>query len=227
MNTRDVAIGFGATMLVAAPVAFFVAHEVAESPTKDTVSTPEPPAPRRSQPSSAPAPPPAPAPKSDRETLSSFSYSRALALARKKVVPVSDGNSFDGGTMVFTVWAALAMRLSDVQVAKNETSSALVKKDAQGEVGKRVCVRGSVIEIYVRRETLDDGDEYKWALGTLMAASGSLYRFHAAGSTGKLVEGSSGRFCGVVTGMVEYESMGGARMQAVKAVGMFDLPENR
>jgi hypothetical protein len=51
--------------------------------------------------------------------------------------------------------------------------------------------------------------------------------FYAVGETGDLVAGSRTRLCGIVTGLHSFLNSGGGVTHAIRAVGMFDLPENR
>jgi hypothetical protein len=130
-------------------------------------------------------------------------------------------NDTSKGTVLLTMWAAKNLKWDDVAVKRNETSLALVKKDSEAARGKRMCVSGLIIQIQV--EKLDTG---KIAEGLLMTYDQSLIHFAAAGSSGDLVERSSTRLCGVVTGRYEYSNSGGGTGHAVQIVGMFDLSEN-
>lgn len=146
-------------------------------------------------------------------------FAGALAEALPGMEDVTESSS--DGTLLFTVWAGKKMRWTDVAVAKNETSVAKVMKDSRAERGKRMCVKGSIIQI------ARDGDLFVGLMGTGGYGLGDVVHFFAAGSTGELVQRSRGRFCGVVTGRFTYSNAGGGTTHAVDAVGMFDLPENR
>lgn len=125
------------------------------------------------------------------------------------------------GARFLTLWAADHAQLKNFVVQKNETSSALIKKDEDDARGKRMCVGGSVIQIAKanREPVIYDG--------LLMNDSGNLFKFIAVGSTGKLLEHSAARFCGVVTGVYSYQTQGNQFRDAVRMVGMFDIPENK
>lgn len=131
-------------------------------------------------------------------------------------------NQSGDGTLMFAAWARKSMTWSDVGVEKDETSYALVMKDAEEERGKRLCVPGNIIEIEVMKSDIGKVHD-----GLLSSDARNLFKFIAVGSTGKLVERSRTRFCGVVTGRFDYSNSGGGTGHAVKMVGMFDLPENK
>ncbi|MFO0738937.1 MAG: hypothetical protein U0270_23785 [Labilithrix sp.] len=78
------------------------------------------------------------------------------------------------GTLLFLAWASKAMVWSDVGVAQDESSYALVMKDADAdeERGKRMCVPGNLIQISVEK-----ADVGKVHIGLLMSDAGDLYRF--------------------------------------------------
>lgn len=144
----------------------------------------------------------------------------AFAIAKPEMVDAHDDEG--KGTLLFLAWAAKSMVWSDVGVAQDESSYALVMKDADEERGKRMCVPGNLIQISVEK-----ADVGKVHIGLLMSDAGNLYRFLGVRSSGSLVQRSRARFCGVVTGRYDYSNSGGGTGHAVKLVGMFDLPENR
>ena len=94
-----------------------------------------------------------------------------------------------------------------------ETTVALVEKDAEPEVGKRLCAEGEIDRI----ERRDVGTR-KTFVGTLRTDAGDRIAFTAVGSTGDLVKRSRARFCGIVTGKI---------MTDAAVFGLFDLPETR
>lgn len=123
------------------------------------------------------------------------------------------------GADLLALWATGHMAWSDVAVKQNETSFALVQKDADAQRGKRLCVSGGMIQIGKVNE--------EWFRGLLMTGASNLYNFLSVGDTGELVEGSRARFCGVVIGSYSYDNSGGGTGHAVQVVGLFDLPVNR
>ena len=143
------------------------------------------------------------------------------ALAASVPLMADSTNGSSRGSDLFTVWSAKRLSWSDVAVTKDETSIALVMKDSDAERGKAMCVSGSIVEIAAVHTNV--GTIYQGEIATLR----SLVRFRAVRSSGKLVESSSARFCGFVTGRYDYANSGGGVSHAVEMVGMFDLPENR
>lgn len=123
------------------------------------------------------------------------------------------------GADLLALWATGHMAWSDVAVKQNETSFALVQKDADAQRGKRLCVSGGMVQI----GKVND----EWFRGLLITGSSNLYNFLSVGDTGDLVEGSRARFCGVVIGSYSYDNSGGGTGHAVQVVGLFDLPANR
>lgn len=146
----------------------------------------------------------------------------AEAVSFAKPFMTDEHNSISPGTGVLGAWALKHMKLSDVLVAKDETSYALVQKDPDEARGKRFCYGGTVVQIAVVKTELGKGFE-----GLLVNRRGELFNFFAVGSTGELVQNSWGRICGAVIGKYDYSNSGGGTGHAVQLVGMFDLPENR
>ena len=144
----------------------------------------------------------------------------ALAIAKPEMEDSFQNHSL--GTRLLAYWAADNLRLPEVAVAKNETSFGLIKKDTEAELGKRMCVRGEIIQI--AKQTLVDRKLF-W--GLVRTYSDHLVSFWAAGSTGTLVERRSSRFCGVVTGEYDYTNSRGGTGHSVELVGLFDIAENR
>jgi hypothetical protein len=127
-------------------------------------------------------------------------------------------NQSSMGTQLFAFWANVKMKWSDVDISKDETSFGMVKKDIDPERGKRMCWSGSIVQI---QKTPDMGFN-----GILMTKKGNVIHYYAAGSTGELVEKSSARFCGFVTGLFSYGNTGGGVTHGIDMVGMFKLPAN-
>lgn len=131
-------------------------------------------------------------------------------------------NTTSEGAVVFAAWAFNHLKLSDVLVAKDETSFALVQKDPDEERGKRLCYGGRIVQITVVKTPFGKGYD-----GILANQRGELFKFLVAGRTGALVERSWARVCGIVIGKYDYSNSGGSTGHAIQVVGMFDLPENR
>lgn len=170
----------------------------------------------------ADAPEPAPPPETSIEDRirEKESLAEALAVAAPLMSDTTDELS-DGGILL-SKWAMTRLEWSDVAVSRNETSHALVQKDSDEARGKRMCVRGMIIQIAVQKTPF--GKAY---VGLMFSSSQDIFHFIAVGSTGELVSQSRARLCGVVTGKYQYSNSGGGTGHAVAVVGMFDLPENR
>jgi hypothetical protein len=166
------------------------------------------------------APAPTPVEPSPLEKIGlKTSLADALTVAKPEMADTFNKSS--KGTLLLTAWALKHMTWADVAVAKDETSRAKVMKDADEERGKRLCVRGRLVQIEAHKEELG-----KFYTGLLGAGAGNLYHFHAVKSTGELTEKRPARFCGVVTGRFDYSNSGGGTGHAIDMVGIFDLPEN-
>lgn len=166
-----------------------------------------------------PAPPPKPEGPLER-IMKADDYASALGIAAPVFKDATEQT--DPGALLLTAWAIPNMKWSDVAAVKDETSYALARKDSDEARGKRLCASGTLIQI--EKQKSDIG---KFFDGLLTTYSGSLFHFLAAGSTGTLVQNSTARICGVVTGLYDYSNSGGGVGHAVQLVGMFDLPENK
>ncbi len=214
----------GAAVAVAAVIVACIAALAGKSSGSVSDVVADPGAPREAQvdkaAATADAPPPVPKVNPVAEIQAKLTLADAVAYARP--VMVDRFNASSPGTLLLTVWALKMMTWEDVAVAVDETSHALVQKDADAERGKRLCARGTIIQIEAQKDAM--GTFYS---GLLMSGSGKLYNYHAVGSSGDLVAHSPARLCGVVTGLYAYSNSGGGTGHAVDMVGMFDLPANR
>lgn len=125
------------------------------------------------------------------------------------------------GAALLALWSANNLNYSDFKNMSRSKYS-LIMKDPDEERGKLLCIIGSIIEIQVEK-----ADGNKFYNGGLVDDYGHIYRFIAVRSTGDLVAGSVGHFCGVVTGKQSYANSIGGVAHAVFLVGMFVLPENK
>jgi len=177
-------------------------------------------------PTTAPAAQPAPRPVDPdfelaKTILVETTFEGAIRVAKPRMTDTVENPS--RGASVLMGWAlANQLRWADVAPKQDETSIALVQKDSARERGKRLCAPGQIIEIHVQR-----GDLGVFANGLLLSEAGNLVHFLAARDTGELVAESPARFCGVVTGTLDYRNSVGGVGHAVQMVGMFDLPANR
>lgn len=165
--------------------------------------------------------PPVPPPPSPLEILrTKATLADAIDHVKDKMSDTDDETS--PGALLLALWSSDRLKWADVSVAKNETSFALVRKDSAANRGKRMCVRGQIIQI--QKEKAEGTSLFS---GLMLTGYGDITSFIAAGSTGALVAQSRARLCGVVIGTYDYSNSGGGKGHAVSLVGMFDLPENR
>lgn len=126
------------------------------------------------------------------------------------------------GTDLLGLWAREHLTWSDVKVRRDETTIARTRKDPDRERGKRMCPVGKIIQIAI--ESTGRGHESR---GVLMTPLDEHVSFVAVGSAKGLVRRGNARFCGIVTGVLNYENRGGGTTHSVQMVGVFELPSNR
>lgn len=128
------------------------------------------------------------------------------------------------GEILLAMWAQDNLTWANVEASKNETSIARIKKDASAERGRRLCVRGTIMEI-----ARVYGNVFSGVLRTAADPDRAqdLVHFKVVGATGDLVDLSQARLCGVAIGRQSYTSAAGLEVDGVGVVGMFDLPANR
>lgn len=143
------------------------------------------------------------------------------AIARMRPQFQDSVNDLDPAAIQFALWSAGHLTWDGLQVIP-ETKHALVLKDPAAERGKRNCYTGMISEIKVDRTA---GPVLH--IGSVATGAGNFVRFLAVRSTGQLVQNSQATFCGIVTGLYSFSNTIGGMTNAVFAVGMFDLPENR
>jgi len=129
----------------------------------------------------------------------------------------NDVEATSSRSLVLAGWANRHLQWKDVDVKSDETSVELVKRNVDGQLGKRMCVAGKVTSLNLSRT-----DSARFASGVLVAASGAPFAYMAARATGSNVqEGQQARLCGVVTGQNPIASDLGPP-GAVVLVGMFE-----
>jgi hypothetical protein len=133
-------------------------------------------------------------------------------------------NVHNDGSQLFAWWGAEHTQTIFDSDRATETSFALVRKDADEELGRRMCAAGMIVEIH---KEVFSGRKFFWGLLVARGGTSNLVSFWAVGSTGRLVENSWAGFCGFVTGTYDYSNSSGGTGHAVEVVGHFLLPENR
>lgn len=147
----------------------------------------------------------------------------AFAFAKPLMSDVTIDAKKNEGGVLFARWASAHLAWTDVYVANDETSFGKIRKDSEEEIGKRMCISGSIIQIEVVK--LDVGK--KVSVGLLMSNGGNIYHFVNALSSGEIVQNKYARTCGFVVGAYSYANSGGGTSHGVDLVGIFDLPENK
>ncbi|CAN5883221.1 hypothetical protein BH11MYX2_BH11MYX2_16010 [soil metagenome] len=156
----------------------------------------------------------------DEAVMTAESLPSAIALSRS-AFSVSTSNEVSEGALRLAHFNHI--QWSDVDVPA-ETTLPMIEKDAQAELGKRVCVEGQILTI--RRRDLDQPPRppKKLFVGRLRTQNDDV-AFVAVGSTGSLVKLDKARFCGVSTGLAN--NIPGLAENIPELVGMFDLPETQ
>ena len=187
------------------------------------------PTPQASASASSSAPVPAPVPSDAvpvrlREQdlaaiLEKTTLTDALDYARPSIADAKD--DWDRGTYLLGEWLAARGSWATVAVLP-ETSPPKISKDQEAEIGKRLCMAGTVTTIKAVR-----GSEAKLFWGILAPNETQAMIFLVAGDTGDIVDNSPGRVCGLATGIYHLTLKTGAPFPTPKVVGFFDLPKNK
>jgi len=149
------------------------------------------------------------------------SLSGAISYAKKYMGSTRDKPS--KGALIFGAWSMKRLKWSELQLVE-KTKYALVEKDPETEIGKKMCVRGKVIQI--RAERTSYGKMFTGLMFKGASYRSNVVSFFAVGSTGEIVARKRARFCGIVTGIYTYSNTGGGTTHAVQMVGMFKLKAN-
>jgi hypothetical protein len=166
----------------------------------------------------------------------SFADALAFTMPMMTDVEVVEGRRLPAskGTEVFVMWATYhPMSWKDSAGISSETSFAQVKKAPAKERGKRMCVSGEVrmIRTMGREGVARDNKIWDAYEGMMMTDADipNIVHFFVVGDTGKIVEGTKSRVCGVVTELFEMDMTASIKMwlRGVTLVGLFDLPANR
>lgn len=168
-----------------------------------------------------PAPAPAPRPPTISEEVAlADTLAGVIDVLRPHMRDVQGEDADPAGALLAVqagdklTWAALELM--------PDSERAAIMKDPDLYRGRKLCSRGSIIEIHADRSV-----KPPVYTGGLMTASWDVVRFIAVHSTGSLVKDSPARICGIVTGLQSYPNAAGGVTHAVLMTGVFDLPENR
>jgi hypothetical protein len=164
--------------------------------------------------------PPAPKPSPVSELLEKQTLAEAVEYLKPKMTDTF--NSFPEAAGYLAIWVNQhGFKWKDLANFE-ETRFGKVLKDPDAERGKRICMAGSIVEI-----AADKTAGFTVYHVGLADNNMRFMRVLAVGSTGELIAQSPFRFCGVVIGKVGFQNSIGGTTEAVYAVGVFDLPENR
>lgn len=167
--------------------------------------------------------PPREAPAVRREPVEPPPKTVALSVAR--LVPLMGNHHGDEPSAAAAALSIDLLRFPPSEVwtaleAVPDNSRAEIMKEASPYLGKKLCVRGVVVQIF------GDRSAGKPIWYGVLSTSG-IVRFVAVGSSQGIVENTPARFCGFVTGLHGYDTQLGGSTVGVEAVGVFDLAANR
>ncbi len=131
-------------------------------------------------------------------------------------------NKMPPAAMLIPLWAEKNKINLGMINAMPATRYGKIMKDSASERGKSLCISGMVGDIAVDRSA-----GFPVYSGAIVNNNGQIVRYLAMKSTGEIVDGSMGKFCGITVGKMSYDNAQGGTTHAAYLVGMFDLPENR
>lgn len=133
------------------------------------------------------------------------------------------GTNPGDGTVLLAMWVAGHYNpfnlWADLQRMPDNPRAAILA-DFRQFLGKKLCSRGTIVEIEADR----DHRETLWSGGLRVGELG-VVRFATIGTPNTLVEGSPARLCGIVTGLLTFQNQLGSTTTAVEVVGTFDSSE--
>jgi hypothetical protein len=207
-------IAFGVIVAVAVPVTIFV---VAGFLNRKTTPPPLPAA----TVTAAPEAPKPQAPTLSEKLAGAANLSEAVALTKPHFGDVQ-GEEVNNGAALLAMWWAHRSTLWNELVAMPDTRRAEIMKDPDPYRGQRICMTGSVTQIFRDKSTPPSAPVY---MGVLYH-NGGFVRFLAVQSTQGIVEGTPARFCGIAVGLQSYPNVSGGTTHAIQVVGLFDIPAN-
>ncbi|PPD34924.1 MAG: hypothetical protein CTY21_09395 [Methylomonas sp.] len=154
------------------------------------------------------------------EKIKALPIRDAIDYAKREMSDIQ-GEGVSAGAAFLALWSSYSLKWADLQTIE-KGKYGLVMKDSSTQIGRRLCMSGSVIEIE-RDRTVSQ----PIFIGGLIDNEGKIYRFVAVGSTGEIVGGTNAKFCGIIAGQQHYANSIGGVAHAVALIGMFDLPENK
>lgn len=159
------------------------------------------------------APPP---PTLAEKALAAKSLRETLAYSVPLMQDV-DGEKLSDGALLFAAWASGHEFWQDL-LRMPDTKRAEILKDSDSQRGRRICVSGTVTQIF-----RDKSLPFRAFLGVLLAGPTGFVRFVAVNSTEGVLENQWARFCGITPGVQSYPNVSSGTTHAVQIVGSFDL----
>ena len=144
----------------------------------------------------------------------------SLPLCKPSMGSATLGN-WSSGHKLFALWAvenSTNLSWNDFNVATNETTIGLIRKNPEKESGKKICVTGKIVQINETKANLSQG--------LFITGDRVIYSFAGIKSSGDLTEDSVSKFCGYVTGTYDYSNSVGGVGHAISIVGMWSVPDN-
>lgn len=169
----------------------------------------------------APEPSPAPPTLADR-LVRATTLREATNLTKPLMGDVTGEDVNEGAAMLAMWWARQPSSFWTELLALPDSRRAEVMKDPEPYRGQRICMTGSVTQIFRDKSAPVRTPVY---MGVLYH-NGGFARFVAVHSTQGIVENTPARFCGIVIGLQSYSNVSGGTTHAVQVVGEFDIPTN-
>lgn len=165
------------------------------------------------------APAPAPAPPTPLERMAKAATLReAVGITRPLMADVR-GEDISQGAALLAVWWARRPALWSELTAMPDSKRAEIMKDPDAYRGQRICMTGTVSQIFRDKSSSTSAPVY---MGVLYH-NGGFARFIAVQSTQGVVENTPARFCGIAIGLQSYDNVNKGTTHAIQAVGLFDI----
>jgi hypothetical protein len=146
----------------------------------------------------------------------------AIRLTKPLMGDVQPGDEANPGAALLALWWAHHSDLWPELISMADTKRAEVLKDSEPFRGQRICMTGSVTQIFRDKSSSASKPTY---MG-VMYHNGGHVRFVTSQSTQGVVEDTPARFCGIVIGLQSYSNVSNGTTHAIQVVGLFDIPAN-
>jgi hypothetical protein len=146
----------------------------------------------------------------------------AITIA-KPMMDDTQGEQVSPGAAVLALWWSQHSDRWTELMAMPDTRRADILKDPDFYRGRRICMTGTVVQIFRDKTAGSPAPIY---LGVMSHGYANFVRFLAVQSTHGVVEDTAARFCGIAIGTQSYPNVSGGTTIAVQVVGEFDIPAN-